>query len=104
MLIRIGMEEVLHNISIKKFRSRFPDAPGSARGDDLLIADLRYARALSVFKYPFRFDGYIIIFCISFISVCRLIPNSEASTTLLRICASADRTITRNKVFRGSFF
>ena len=59
------MEELLHNISIKKFRSRFPDTPGSALGDDLLIADLRYARALSVFKYPFRFDGYIIIFCIS---------------------------------------
>ena len=59
------MEEILHNISIKRFKSRFPDMPGAALGDDLLIADLRYDKALSVFKYPFRFDGYIIIFCIS---------------------------------------
>ena len=59
------MEELLHNISIKRFKSRFPDMPGAALGDDLLIADLRYDKALSVFKYPFRFDGYIIIFCIS---------------------------------------
>ncbi|MGM9767618.1 MAG: helix-turn-helix domain-containing protein [Candidatus Cryptobacteroides sp.] len=59
------MEEVLHNISIKKFRTRFPDRPGVALGDDLLIADMRYDRALSVFKYPFRFDGYIVIFCFS---------------------------------------
>ena len=51
------MEEILHNISIKRFKSRFPDMPGAARGDDLLIADLRYDKALSVFKYPFRFDG-----------------------------------------------
>ena len=55
----------MHNISIKRFKSRFPDMPGAALGDDLLIADLRYDKALSVFKYPFRFDGYIIIFCIS---------------------------------------
>ena len=59
------MEEILHNISIKRFKSRFPDMPGAALRDDLLIADLRYDKALSVFKYPFRFDGYIIIFCIS---------------------------------------
>ena len=59
------MEEILHNISIKRFKSRFPDMPGAALGDDLLIADLRYDKSLSVFKYPFRFDGYIIIFCIS---------------------------------------
>lgn len=59
------MEEILHNISIKRFKNRFPDMPGAALGDDLLIADLRYDKALSVFKYPFRFDGYIIIFCIS---------------------------------------
>ena len=59
------MEEILHNISIKRFKNRFPDMPGAALGDDLLIADLRYDKALSVFKYPFRFDGYIIIFCMS---------------------------------------
>lgn len=59
------MEEVLHNISIKQFRSRFPDMPGAALGDDLMIADVKYDRALTLFKYPFRFDGYIIIFCIS---------------------------------------
>ncbi|MDD6254161.1 MAG: AraC family transcriptional regulator [Candidatus Cryptobacteroides sp.] len=59
------MEEILHNINIRRFKSRFPDMPGAALGDDLMIADLRYDKALSFFKYPFRFDGYIIIFCIS---------------------------------------
>ena len=38
--------------------------PGKGLGDDLLIADLRYDKELKVFQYPFRFDGYIIIFCL----------------------------------------
>ncbi len=56
--------EVLHNISIKRFKELFPDMPGTGLGEDLLIADLKYDRELRVFQYPFRFDGYIIIFCI----------------------------------------
>ena len=38
--------------------------PGNGLGDDLLIAELRYDKELKVFQYPFRFDGYIIIFCL----------------------------------------
>lgn len=56
---------VLHNIDIRKFRERFSGMPGANLGDDLVIADMKYDRAMIVFKYPFRFDGYIIIFCIS---------------------------------------
>ena len=59
------MEDLLHNISIAKFRMLFPDMPGAGLGDDFMIADLRYDKALNVFKYPFRFDGYILIFCIN---------------------------------------
>lgn len=58
-------QDVLHNISIRKFKDLFPDMPGKGLGDDLLIADLKYDKELRVFQYPFRFDGYIIIFCIS---------------------------------------
>ncbi len=59
----MGQQDVLHNISIRKFKDLFPDMPGKGLGDDLLIADLHYDRELHVFQYPFRFDGYIIIFC-----------------------------------------
>jgi len=59
------MEEVLHNISIRRFKHRFPDMPGTSLGDDVMIADVKYDKALSVFQYPFRFDGYILIFCFS---------------------------------------
>ncbi len=57
-------QEVLHNISIRKFKDLFPDMPGKGLGDDLLIADLHYDKELKVFQYPFRFDGYILIFCL----------------------------------------
>ena len=57
-------KDVLHNISIRKFKDLFPDMPGKGLGDDLLIAELRYDKELKVFQYPFRFDGYIIIFCL----------------------------------------
>ncbi len=59
------MENPLHNISIGKFRTLFPETPGAGLGDDFLIADLKYDKALEAFKYPFRLDGYITVFCIS---------------------------------------
>ena len=60
----MGQQDVLHNISIRKFKDLFPDMPGKGLGDDLLIAELRYDKELKVFQYPFRFDGYILIFCL----------------------------------------
>lgn len=57
-------QDILHNISIPKFRKLFPDMPGTGLGDDILIADMKYDKALTVFQYPFRFDGYIIIYCL----------------------------------------
>ena len=59
----MGQQDVLHNISIKKFKDLFPEMPGKGLGEDLLIADLKYDRDLRVFQYPFRFEGYILIFC-----------------------------------------
>ena len=59
----MGQQDVLHNISIKKFKDLFPEMPGKGLGEDLLIADLKYDKDLRVFQYPFRFDGYILIFC-----------------------------------------
>lgn len=56
-------QDVLHNISIRKFRDLFPEMPGKGLGDDLLIADLKYDDELKMFQYPFRFDGYMLIFC-----------------------------------------
>lgn len=57
-------QDVLHNINIRKFKDLFPDMPGKGLGDDLLIADLRYDKELKMLNYPFRFDGYILIFCL----------------------------------------
>lgn len=57
-------QDVLHNISIRKFKDLFPDMPGKGLGDDLLIAELHYDKELKMFQYPFRFDGYILIFCL----------------------------------------
>lgn len=59
----MGQQDVLHNISIKKFKDLFPEMPGKGLGEDLLIANLKYDKDLRVFQYPFRFDGYILIFC-----------------------------------------
>lgn len=50
----MGQQDVLHNISIKKFKDLFPEMPGKGLGEDLLIADLKYDKDLRVFQYPFR--------------------------------------------------
>lgn len=39
-------QDILHNISIPKFRKLFPDMPGTGLGDDILIADMKYDKAL----------------------------------------------------------
>lgn len=55
----MGQQDVLHNISIKKFKDLFPDMPGKGLGEDLLIADLKYDKDLRVFQYPI-FDTLIL--------------------------------------------
>lgn len=55
----------MHNIDIERFKSLFPTIPGDSVGNDILVADVKYINDLRVFEYPFRFDGYILIYCIS---------------------------------------
>lgn len=59
------MADTLHNIDIERFKSLFPTIPGDSVGNDILVADVKYINDLRVFEYPFRFDGYILIYCIS---------------------------------------
>ena len=51
-------------INIGKLKSLFPIDADSQMGDDFFIADLRYDQSLNGLTHPFRFDGFLAIFCI----------------------------------------
>lgn len=51
-------------MSIGKFKSLFPIEFDALLGEDFFIADLRYDQAWEGLAYPFRFDGFLAIFCI----------------------------------------
>lgn len=50
-------------MSIGKFKSLFPIDFDAQLGDDFFIADVRYDKVLEGLTYPFRFDGFLAIFC-----------------------------------------
>ena len=53
----------LQKVSFAQFREML--GPDGARGDnkDFLIVDLKYEKALNFMRYPFRFVGYLVVFC-----------------------------------------
>ena len=51
-------------MSIGKFKSLFPIEFDAQLGNDFFVADLRYDAALAELTHPFRFDGFLAIFCI----------------------------------------
>ena len=53
----------LQKVSFAQFREML--GPDGACGDnkDFLIVDLKYDKALNFMRYPFRFDGYLVVFC-----------------------------------------
>lgn len=53
----------LHNISLAKFKSLFPDSPYVGLGDDFYILDARLTDRHSPLQHPCRFDGFMILYC-----------------------------------------
>ena len=62
--ISVFMEKKeLHNISLAKFKSLFPDSPSVGLGDDFYILDARLTDRHSPLQHPCRFDGFMILYC-----------------------------------------
>lgn len=55
----------LHNVSISQFRSFFSDAGSAGMGDDFCIIDVNIKDSNRVLAYPFRIDGYMVLYCVS---------------------------------------
>lgn len=53
----------LHNISLAKLKSLFPDSPSVGLGDDFYILDARLTDRHSPLQHPCRFDGFMILYC-----------------------------------------
>ncbi|MCQ2135211.1 MAG: helix-turn-helix domain-containing protein [Bacteroidales bacterium] len=58
------MESNLQNFNIPRLKSVFFGDHDMNLGNDILIADVRYDETLNFFRYPCRFDGYMVVFCI----------------------------------------
>lgn len=65
------MDNNYQNVSIKQLKSLRPNLFAEGLGDDLLIANFNSesdsvssSGLLDIFGYPFRFDSYLVIFCI----------------------------------------
>ena len=58
------MHETLQTINIEQFSSLFPGKHDASLGNDFFLTDIRYSDALQILQHPFRFDGYIGMFCI----------------------------------------
>lgn len=58
-------EMEFYNITLPQFRSRFPESEYVALKDDFFIMDVRFRDMNSPLMHPCRFDGFMMIFCIS---------------------------------------
>ena len=55
----------MHNISLNRFKSLFPDAPFVGIGDDFFVIDAKLTEQHSPLCHPCRFDGFMLIYCVS---------------------------------------
>ena len=61
----IMKEMEFYNITLPQFRSRFPESESIALNDDFFVMDVRFKDRNSPLMHPCRFDGFMMIFCIS---------------------------------------
>lgn len=54
----------LHNISLARFRSFFPDAPYLGLGDDFYILDATLQEHHQPLSHPCRFDCFMLLYCL----------------------------------------
>lgn len=55
----------MHHISLPYFRELFSSCPSIGLGDDFFIMDIRLGEPHQPLAHPCRFDGYMLIYCIS---------------------------------------
>ena len=58
-------QNLLHNISLSKFRSFFADAASVGMGDDFYIIDVSIRDGQRILAYPCRIDGFMVIYCMN---------------------------------------
>ena len=54
---------LLHNISLSRFVSLFPDAPSIGIGNDFFLMDVKFSEAHNLLSHPCRFDAFMVIYC-----------------------------------------
>ncbi len=54
-----------YNITLEQFRSCFPEAETISMNDDFFVMDVRFQERNSPLMHPCRFDGFMMIYCIS---------------------------------------
>lgn len=56
---------VLYNISLTQFRDFFPEGSCVGLGNEFYILDVKLTKKHNPLLHPCRFDGYMVIYCIS---------------------------------------
>ena len=54
----------LHDISLARFKSFFPDSPRVSYGDDFYVMDIKLSQQSQPLGHPCRFDGYMLLYCV----------------------------------------
>lgn len=57
--------DYMHHISLPYFRELFSSCPSIGLGDDFFIMDIHLGEPHQPLAHPCRFDGYMLIYCIS---------------------------------------
>lgn len=61
-----NMKEMeFYNITLPMFRSRFPESEYVSLNDDFFVMDVRFKDMNNPLMHPCRFDGFLMIYCIS---------------------------------------
>lgn len=55
---------LMHNISLGRFKTLFPDSPFLGIGDDFFVMDVQLTEHNNPISHPCRFDGFMIIYCV----------------------------------------
>lgn len=58
-------ETGFYNISLAQFRSLFPTSECISMSDDFFVMDVRFHDQNSPLMHPCRFDGFMMIYCVS---------------------------------------
>ena len=63
-IIQNMTETLLHDISLARFKTMFPDSPRVSYGDDFYVMDIKLSQQSQPLGHPCRFDGYMLLYCV----------------------------------------